>query len=88
MSSVLCKIWRFFSNILSAIVGFTAESLKTIGSAAVDVLAELFKEAGDALGSIFSSSPLVWVALGIGAVLLFGKDKDDDNGGKHNATEL
>lgn len=88
MSSVLCKIWRFFSNILSAIVSFTAESLKTIGSAAVDVLSDLFKEAGKALGGVFSSSPLVWLALGVGAFFLLGKDKDDDYGGKYDATEL
>lgn len=79
MSSILCKIWRFFSDLLSQVVDFVAGALKTIGTAVVDVLAELLKEAGSALSDIFSASPLVWIALGVGAFMFFGKDDDDGN---------
>lgn len=55
MGSILCKIWRFFSDLLNQVVEFTANALKTVGSAVVDVLSDLLKEAGSALGDIFSS---------------------------------
>lgn len=80
MGSMLCKVWRFFSDMLSQVVEFVATALKTIGSAVVDVLGDLLKQAGSALGDIFKASPLVWVALGVGAIWIFGKDEDDGNG--------
>ena len=80
MSSILCKIWRFFSDLLSQVVEFVANALTTIGTAVVDVLGDLLKEVGTTLGDVFGASPLVWLALGVGAFLFFGKDDDDGNG--------
>lgn len=87
MSSILCKIWRFFSDLLSQVVEFVANALTTIGTAIVDVLGDLLKEVGTTLGEVFGASPLVWLALGVGAFFLFGKD-DDDGNGQHQFTEL
>lgn len=79
MGDFLCKLWRGLLQVFSSVIEASAEALKVVGGAAVDVLSELFQSAGDALGSIFGSSPILWLALAGGAIWFFGgRDKDDE----------
>lgn len=77
MGDFLCKLWRGLLQVFTSVVEASATALKVVGGAAVDVLSELFQSAGNALGNIFSSSPLVWLALAGGAIWFFGgRDKE------------
>lgn len=83
MGDALCKIWRAIAGVLGQIVSFSAESLKLIGGAAVDVLGELIEDVGDTVGGIFgiSSSTSLILLLGVGAYFLFGRsDKERSDG--------
>lgn len=78
MGDFLCKLWRGLLQVFTSVVEASATALKVVGGAAVDVLSELFQSAGDALGSIFGSSPILWLALAGGAIWFFGgRDKEE-----------
>lgn len=79
MGDILCKIWRFLSDILTQVVDFVANALTTIGTAIVDVLSDLLQAAGSAIGDIFSANPVLWLAVGgVAAWWLFGGSGDED----------
>lgn len=74
MNRLLCKIFNFVLNLFSKVVGVVAEALKTVGSAAVDVLSDL---ASSVAGSVLSN-PLGIALLGLGAWFLFSQYKEKD----------
>lgn len=80
LSSAICKLFRFISNLFGVVVETVATALKTVGAAAVDVLTELAQGVGDALG--ISGTSVLWI-VGGGALLylLFsGKDSNNNSG--------
>lgn len=78
MREIICKIWRFFSDMLGLVVDFVAGALTTIGTAVVDVLSDLFQAAGSAIGDIFSTNPLLWAGVvGVGLWWLFSGDEKE-----------
>lgn len=77
MGDIICKIWRFLSDMLGQVVDFVAGALTTIGTAVVDVLSDLLQAAGGAIGDIFSANPMLWVGLvGVGLWWLFSDDEE------------
>lgn len=83
MGKLLCKLFRFILNVFTRVVEFVAEAVKLIGTAAVDVLGDLFEAGGNAISKLFSGPGGV-VLLGIGAYLLvnlLGKDDENSDSG-------
>lgn len=78
MGKILCKIFRFLADVFDKVVEFVASAIKTIGNAVVDVLSELVTVAGDAIGSIFSSNPLLLVGGGLLLWFLLGRKNDEE----------
>lgn len=77
MREIICKIWRFLSDMLGLVVDFVAGALTTIGTAVVDVLSDLFQAAGRAIGDIFSTNPLLWAGVvGVGLWWLFSDNEE------------
>lgn len=79
MGKILCKIFRFLADVFGKVVEFVASAIKTIGHAVVDVLSELLVAAGDAIGDIFSSNPLLWIGGGLLLWFLLGSKGDKEN---------
>lgn len=73
MSNLLCKLFRFFLNMFEQVVSVVASALKTIGTAAIDVLDDLLTSASDALGL-----PKLALFAGAGLLLWFFMTGDDD----------
>lgn len=77
MREIICKIWRFLSDMLGLVVDFIAGALTTIGTAVVDVLSDLLQAAGSAIGDIFSTNPLLWMGvIGVGLWWLFSDNEE------------
>lgn len=86
MRGFLCKIFRFALDLFSNVVTVVAEAVKLIGTAAVDVLDELFEAGGDLLSGIFGSPGKILMLglVGYGAYLLLADDEDEENPPKNN----
>lgn len=80
MGGILCKIFRFALDLFSNVVTVVAEAVKLIGSAAVDVLDELFEAGGDLFSSILGSPGklVMFGLLGYGAYVLLTNDDESD----------
>lgn len=79
MRKFLCKVFKFLLDLVSQLVDLIANTLIKIGTAAVEVLSEV----AGAVGSAITKSPLVWAAVGVGALFLlpklFGSAEDDED---------
>lgn len=80
MRGFLCKIFRFALDLFSSVVTVVAEAVKLIGSAAIDVLDELFEAGGSLLSGILGSpGKLLMLGLvGYGAYVILTDDEDED----------
>lgn len=83
MGGFLCKIFRFVLNIFEQVVTVVASAVKTIGTAAVDVLSDLAHAVGDAASGLFSGSGIFGLLV-VGGVLWMllgpkGEDKQESN---------
>lgn len=78
MNDLLCKIWNVILGLFTKVVEFTAEAIKVVGGATVDVLSELLTSAGSAIGDIFGSNPLLWTIAAGGLLFFLARDKDKD----------
>lgn len=74
MSNLLCKLFRFFLSMFEQVVTVVASALKTIGTAAVDVLDDLLTSASGALGL-----PKLALLAGAGLLLWFFMSGDDED---------
>lgn len=77
MSNLLCKLFRFFLSMFEQVVNVVASALKTIGTAAIDVLDDLLTSASDALGL-----PKLALLAGAGLLLwlfMTGDDEDESS---------
>lgn len=83
MGGLLCKIFRFVLNIFERVVNVVASAVKTIGTAAVDVLSELVSAVGNAAAGLFSGSGLLGLLVVGGALwmLMGSRDKDKEERG-------
>lgn len=72
-----CKLWNFVLDMFVGAVDAIAYALKTVGTVLLGTAEALLSAAGSAISSVFSSSPIVWIAVAAGAYLLLGKKKDD-----------
>ena len=67
---VLCKIFHFFLNMLSATLNVVVEAASAVIGAAFSVL--------DELGSSILGSPLALIAVGLGLWWLLASSDDED----------
>lgn len=88
MGGLLCKIFRFVLNIFEQVVSVVASAVKTIGTAAVDVLSELAHAVGDAAAGLFSGNGLLGLLLAGGVLWMLMGSKDEDNGGRGALDEM
>lgn len=82
---VLCKIFNFFLNMLSATLNVVVEAVGAVIGAAFSVL--------DELGSSILGSPVTLIAVGLGLWWLLASNDDEDerpkivNGASPNAKD-
>lgn len=84
MPSWLCKIWKVFANLLGKIIDLIMAVVKSLVDMAIDAINTLLSAAGGWL-----SSPVVWIAAGVGIWWLLGrgtKKKDDQKQGPRDST--
>lgn len=74
MSRLLCKLFRFLLNMFEQVVTVVASALKTIGTAAIDVLDDLLTTASNALGL-----PKLALFAGAGLLLWLFMASDDED---------
>lgn len=78
MGGFLCKIFRFVLNIFEQVVTVVASAVKTIGTAAVDVLSDLANAVGDAASGLFSGSGIFGLLVIGGTLWMLLSTKDED----------
>lgn len=81
MGGFLCKIFRFILNIFEQVVTVVASAVKTIGTAAVDVLSDLAHSVGDAASGLFSGGGFLGLLVVGGALWMLLGSKDEDKQG-------
>lgn len=80
--NLICKLFNFILNIFEGVVTVVASALKTIGSAAVDVLSDVWD---NTLGSGSFGGLLIGVGLLGLAYFMLTKEKDEKKDKKPGA---
>lgn len=91
MKKLWCSLWRAFLNAFSDAVDGIAYAIDTLTppilnllSGAGEVVGSVIEDVGSAVGSVFSTSPLLWIALGVGFIY-FLPDESENRGANDGA---
>lgn len=80
MSDFLCKIWNFFSNLLSGILDIIMEIVKTLADIIVDI-------AEGVVDALFGSGSLLFLAaVGLGLYFLLRKEEEPERNNDRRLT--
>lgn len=80
--NLICKLFNFILNIFEGVVTVVASALKTVGSAVIDVLSDVWD---NTLGSGSFSGLLIGVGLLGLAYFMLTKEKDEEKDKKPGA---